>query len=157
MVFYAIVATIFYAIALISLAAAFVYKRKNNPDSYESLMRTALICLTAFVGFTTVAILMQDPIPFWGFVVFTGVIFASLGVGLYPDYIAVKVRHALSEPESEIKIRTLSFQEARRQISEYLEHSKREVWIEDIIDDLRIDPELVVRVIEKLKKEGKIK
>jgi hypothetical protein len=46
---------------------------------------------------------------------------------------------------------------AKEEITEYLEHRKGKVWMEDVMNDLRIDPVIVVDVFKELHKEGKIK
>ena len=55
------------------------------------------------------------------------------------------------------RIRTIPVNKAKREIEVYIKHKKQKVWIEDLINDLRIDPVIIVRVIKQLEKEGKIK
>lgn len=53
--------------------------------------------------------------------------------------------------------RKISSSRAKEEIVEYLEHRKGKVWMEDVMNDLRIDPLIVVRTFRQLHKEGKIK
>jgi hypothetical protein len=54
-------------------------------------------------------------------------------------------------------VRKIQRRKAKEEIIEYLEHRKGKVWMEDVMDDLRIDPVIVVGVLKELHKEGKIK
>ncbi len=56
-----------------------------------------------------------------------------------------------------IKYRKMTKIKAKKEIEKYLEHKKEKVWIEDVINDLKIEPEIVVKVIRDLGREGKIK
>jgi len=56
-----------------------------------------------------------------------------------------------------IKYRKITKVKAKKEIEKYLEYKKEKVWIEDVINDLKIEPEIVVKVIRDLGKEGKIK
>ncbi len=54
-------------------------------------------------------------------------------------------------------MRNIPVLKAKREIELYIKHKKRKVWIEDLINDLRIDPIVIVKAIRLLEKEGKIK
>ena len=56
-----------------------------------------------------------------------------------------------------IRYRKVTLNQAKKDIAEYAEHKKKKIWIEDVLDDLRIDPLTAVHAIMQLKKEGKIK
>ena len=56
-----------------------------------------------------------------------------------------------------IEYRKLTKTKARKEIEKYLKDKKKKVWIEDVVNDLNIEPEIVIKVIKELEKEGKIK
>ena len=56
-----------------------------------------------------------------------------------------------------IKYRKITKAKAKKEIEKYLEHKKKRVWIEDVVNDLKIEPKIVIKVIKDLEKEGKIK
>jgi len=56
-----------------------------------------------------------------------------------------------------VEYRKLTKAKARKEIEKYLEHKKEKVWIEDVVNDLNIEPEVVIKVIKELEKERKIK
>ena len=55
------------------------------------------------------------------------------------------------------RIRNIPVSKAKKEIELYIKHKKQKVWIEDVMNDLRIDPVVVVKAIKLLEKEGKIK
>ncbi len=55
-----------------------------------------------------------------------------------------------------IKIREISREEAKSEIRDYLK-SKDKAWLDEIVDDLRLDFAFVVGIIEELEKEGLVK
>ena len=56
-----------------------------------------------------------------------------------------------------IRYRRVTLNQAKKDIAEYATHKKKKIWVEDVLDDLRIDPLTAVQAIRQLKKEGKIR
>lgn len=55
------------------------------------------------------------------------------------------------------RYRKVSLSEAKRDIEHYIVHRKKKAWIEEITDDLRIDPLTAIKALERLEKEGRIR
>lgn len=53
--------------------------------------------------------------------------------------------------------RRVSLSQAKREIETYVAHRKRKAWIEEITDDLRIDPLTTIRALGVLEKEGRVR
>lgn len=146
---YAVFAIILYVIAVISAAWYFVKK-----DSRALL--PSIVCAVEFLVFLYIANVTGDPLPYWETMVAFGLVtMGGIGALEYPEYIATKVKEKMV-PE-EIELRRLSFSDARKEIEEYLKRKKEKIWLEDVINDLKIEPEMVVRVVKQLEREGKIK
>ena len=61
----------------------------------------------------------------------------------------------MSEEENVIELRMIDPAEARKLILDYIEANNR-CLTSDIIFDLALDPDLVLRVLSELEKEGKV-
>ena len=78
--------------------------------------------------------------------------------GLYTsvsEFIRDSVREKLEDIEV-MDLRDVSYKEARKEILNYIK-SKGRAWTSEIADDLRLDLEIVVKVLNELSNEGKIK
>lgn len=56
-----------------------------------------------------------------------------------------------------VRYRKVSLSRAKKEIEHYIVHRKKKAWIEEITDDLRIEPLTAIRALESLEKEGRIK
>ena len=62
-----------------------------------------------------------------------------------------------SEHQKTIEFRACSFEEAKEEIAKYfLKNDGKEIGYEDLIENLRLDPEIVFDACNQLVKEGKI-
>lgn len=52
--------------------------------------------------------------------------------------------------------RKVPYRRAKKEIREYIQRKRNPAWIEDIVDDLRIDTVTVLRAVKQLEKEKKI-
>ncbi len=55
------------------------------------------------------------------------------------------------------RYRKISLPQAKKEIEHYILHRKKKAWIEEITDDLKIEPLIAIRALEKLEKEGKVR
>ncbi len=63
----------------------------------------------------------------------------------------------LEDTDEIIELRNVSYDQAREEIARYFrEHDGEEIGYEELVEELRIDPGMVVRVCDELMKEGKI-
>ncbi|OGI15380.1 hypothetical protein A3K63_05720 [Candidatus Micrarchaeota archaeon RBG_16_49_10] len=56
-----------------------------------------------------------------------------------------------------VEYRKMSLSQAMKEIEKYTRHKKEAFWMEDIIRDLEINPKTVLKAVENLEKEKKIK
>lgn len=78
--------------------------------------------------------------------------------GMYTS-VSEFIRDAVREKLEDIEVmdlRDISYKEAKKEILNYIK-SKGRAWTSEIADDLRLDLEIVVKVLNELSNEGKIK
>ncbi len=78
--------------------------------------------------------------------------------GMYTS-VSEFIRDAVREKLEDIEVmdlRDISHKEAKKEILNYIK-SKGRAWTSEIADDLRLDLEIVVKVLNELSNEGKIK
>lgn len=157
MVFLALISLIAYAIGLVLFVAGIYFHFKKDKERFRKALRFSLIALFIFLSALILSLITNDPIPYFNILMILGIF--TFGVAfptIFPELIANEVKKELSEKE-EINYRKLSDKEAKEEITEYLKHKKGDVWIEDVIGDLKIEPEIVVKVIKTLHNEKRIK
>lgn len=64
----------------------------------------------------------------------------------------VKIKVPVAQP-----VRDIPYKKVKEEIKEYLSRRKTPAWIEDIVDDLRIDTVTALQAIRQLEKERKIR
>ncbi|MBI2084427.1 MAG: hypothetical protein HYT70_02345 [Candidatus Aenigmarchaeota archaeon] len=157
MVYLAIISLIAYAIGVFLFAVAIYFNLKKDKEKYRTALKYSLYALFLFISALILSIITNDPIPYFNVLMIVGVF--TFGIAfpiIFPTLIANEVKRELGEKE-EIHYRKLSENEAKEEISEYLKHKKGNVWIEDVINDLKIEPEIVVKIIKVFHKKNKIK
>lgn len=157
MVLFATLTTIFYLASIITfgLWVFFRYHQKSKKKS-EPFLTASLIFIIWFCIAGIMSTVTKDPIPYFEIIFSSGLFAAGILLVIeVPSLIADKVKKELV-PEP-ITYREISLKEARKEIREYLEHKKEDVWMEDVINDLKIDPSVVVRIIGDFHKKGLIK
>lgn len=157
MVYLAIATVILWVLALITGGISIYHQRKKSIKKSKKFLMYSIILFAEFIVAFALSVYLKDPIPYFNLFI----VIALFTAGYYlptalPHLIASEVKKEL-EPERKVEYRKLSVGKAREEIVEYLEHRKEETWIENIIDDLSIEPEIVIKVIKELHKRGEIK
>lgn len=157
MTLFAQAATIFYVISLVLILITLFFRYvKKDKKLAQNFLMLSVIFIVEFVVIALLSVYLQDPIPYFNEILISGAITAGVLLPLAsPRLIASEVKKELIE-EEKITYRELSYEKAKSEIIGYLEHRKEETWIENIIDDLKIDPKIVIKVIKKLHNKGKI-
>jgi hypothetical protein len=161
MVIFAYLTIIFYFLAWIFLGI-FIAFRKKKFKHKDLLISTTIILFIYFAYFWWQSAITHDPIleEFWP-IITNGSFLAGIVafVYIFSEGLKTKVQEAFKEiiGAPEMEYRTLPLKQAENEIEEYIKHKKEKVWLEDVINDLKIEPEIIIKVIKKLEKEGKIK
>lgn len=157
MVLLAVISLIAYIVGLFLFAIALYYYFKKSKEQTTKALRYSFIALSIVVSGIALSIITNDPIPYFNVLMILGVFTFAISVAtIFPSLIANEVKKELVT-EEKIHYRKLSENDAKVEITEYLKHKKGDVWIEDIINDLKIEPEMVVRVIKEFHKNKMIK
>ena len=151
MVLFAAAFLFFYLCTFIVFIIWFLVRKGKLHFKYINEILMASIIYT--LVFLFLALATSDPIPYWEYLLLLAGLTSPFWYSQIKRDIAEEVAEEINVEE--IEYRDISLPEAKEEILAYGK-TRKELLIEDIVTDLKIDPVRVIRAIRELGKEKKL-